>query len=305
MQRVLRKIISEYYDIFPSIINGETPSSKSKSSRTKLSRQQEIDKYQEKIGFNVIIMSPLAAGFGLNITEANHVIHYTRHWNPAKEQQATDRAYRIGQQKPVKVYYPMAIAPNKNFKTFDSVLDDLLRRKSNLASSTLFPTEQIEISKSDFLNSLTVPDQFSSIELSEIEDLDKLQPNVFKAAISVLVEKLNGGEVSLASVSQVNGVDIIVLNANQNFLIRVKQSVSKLGINCGQEVSYALPEYNKRNDCTFKPQVITNSHFDQSAIDFAKQYNIELIDRETIKKWIVNYPLKMDEIENKLKERLL
>ena len=140
MQRVLRKIITEYYDISPVIINGETPSSKSKSSRTKLSRQQEIDKYQEKVGFNVIIMSPLAAGFGLNITEANHVIHYTRHWNPAKEQQATDRAYRIGQQRPVKVYYPMAIAPSKSFKTFDTVLDELLERKSNLASSTLFPT---------------------------------------------------------------------------------------------------------------------------------------------------------------------
>ncbi|MBL0052891.1 MAG: SWF/SNF helicase family protein [Bacteroidetes bacterium] len=55
----------------------------------------------------------MAAGVGLNVTHANHVIHYTRHWNPAKEEQATDRAYRIGQEKDVHVYYPMAVFPDK------------------------------------------------------------------------------------------------------------------------------------------------------------------------------------------------
>lgn len=129
MQRVLRKTIHEYFSIHPVIINGETPTSKSKYDQSKLSRQQEIDKYQRIKGFNVIIMSPVAAGFGLNITEANHVIHYTRHWNPAKEQQATDRAYRIGQKKPVKVYFPFAVTPSRDFKTFDIILDELLQKK--------------------------------------------------------------------------------------------------------------------------------------------------------------------------------
>ncbi len=50
-------------------------------------------------GFNVLILSPRAAGVGLNITGANHVIHYTREWNPAIENQATDRVYRIGQKR--------------------------------------------------------------------------------------------------------------------------------------------------------------------------------------------------------------
>jgi hypothetical protein len=97
-------------------------------------------------------MSPIAAGFGLNITGANHVIHYTRHWNPAKENQATDRAYRIGQTKPVHVYYPMAIAPNEELKTFDIILNTLLENKSQLASNTLFPSEQIKINKDEFLD---------------------------------------------------------------------------------------------------------------------------------------------------------
>ena len=96
----------------------------------------------------VIIMSPVAAGMGLNVTAANHVIHYSRHWNPAKESQATDRAYRIGQTKDVYVYYPMAVT--SDIKTFDEILDDLLSRKTSLATSTIFPSERIEVKQEEF-----------------------------------------------------------------------------------------------------------------------------------------------------------
>ncbi|MGK0447358.1 MAG: SNF2 family DNA or RNA helicase [Polaribacter sp.] len=154
MQRVLRRVFLEIYNMNVPIINGDTPSSSNNASlkNGKLSRQQEVDKFQNQIGFNIIVMSPIAAGFGLNITGANHVIHYTRHWNPAKENQATDRAYRIGQTKPVHVYYPMAIAPNEELKTFDIILNTLLENKSQLASNTLFPSEQIKINKDEFLD---------------------------------------------------------------------------------------------------------------------------------------------------------
>ena len=60
----------------------------------------------------------------MNIQAANHVIHYLRHWNPAKEDQATDRAYRIGQTRDVYVYCPLTVAAD--FKTFDVKLDELL-----------------------------------------------------------------------------------------------------------------------------------------------------------------------------------
>ena len=96
----------------------------------------------------------------------------------------------------------------------------------------------------------------------------------------------------------------VLFKESKNLLVQVKQSISKLGISSGQEISYALPEYNKKHDCKFKPQVITNSYFNQSAIDLEKQHNIELIDRETIKKWISKNPLRIDEIDNKLKERI-
>ena len=78
-----------------------------------------------------MILSPDAAGVGLNITGANHVIHYTRLWNPAKENQATDRVHRIGQTRPVTVYYPIIVGDG--FHSVEERLDELLTEKKELA----------------------------------------------------------------------------------------------------------------------------------------------------------------------------
>ena len=92
------------------------------------SRKSIVDGFRNSEGFNVLILSPDVAGIGLTIVEANHVIHYGRWWNPAKESQATDRVYRIGQTKPVHVYYPIAVYPTGAFASFDEKLDELLKR---------------------------------------------------------------------------------------------------------------------------------------------------------------------------------
>lgn len=147
-QKMLQKLCNERYGIICKIINGDTPSIIKRHSFDRQTRQASINEFQAVDGFNVIIMSPVAAGMGLNVTAANHVIHYSRHWNPAKESQATDRAYRIGQTKDVYVYYPMAVT--SDIKTFDEILDDLLSRKTSLATSTIFPSERIEVKQEEF-----------------------------------------------------------------------------------------------------------------------------------------------------------
>lgn len=81
----------------------------------------------------------------MNIQAANHVIHYTRTWNPAKEDQATDRAYRIGQTRDVYVYYPVITA---EFVTFDMKLDKLLNWKRALSRDMLNGCG--ELSSADF-----------------------------------------------------------------------------------------------------------------------------------------------------------
>ena len=116
-----------------SIINGDTAAVPKKSDV--LSRKQLIAQFEEKPGFNILIMSPVAAGVGLTVVGANHVIHLERHWNPAKEAQASDRAYRIGQQRDVFIYLPALLHPE--FDSFDVHLDRLLRGKIDLKDAVV------------------------------------------------------------------------------------------------------------------------------------------------------------------------
>lgn len=103
-------------------------------------RMAIVDKFQEKNNqFDVLLLSPKAAGVGLTLTEATVVIHFTRWWNPAVEDQCTDRAYRIGQTKDVTVYYPMARHPVLNEGSFDYILDKILTSKRELSKEFLVP----------------------------------------------------------------------------------------------------------------------------------------------------------------------
>jgi SNF2 family DNA or RNA helicase len=86
-----------------------------------------------------MVLSPKAAGVGLTITAANHVIHLSRWWNPAVEDQCNDRVYRIGQSKPVTVHVPMAVHRSLGDRSFDANLDRLLESKRSLSRHMLAP----------------------------------------------------------------------------------------------------------------------------------------------------------------------
>ncbi|WP_051340450.1 DEAD/DEAH box helicase [Azospirillum halopraeferens] len=137
IQRALQRYIGEAFDLSVTVINGDTTA----QSASGQSRQARIDAFQASPGFNVIILSTTAVGFGVNVQAANHVIHFTRPWNPAKEDQATDRAYRIGQTKPVTVYCPTVVS--NEFVSFEAKLDLLLEAKRELARDMLNGSEDI------------------------------------------------------------------------------------------------------------------------------------------------------------------
>jgi SNF2-related domain/Helicase conserved C-terminal domain len=103
-----------------------------------------IERFTASPGFDVMILSPLAAGAGLNIQAANHVIHYGRWWNPAKEDQATARAYRLGQKRPVTVHYPLVTHPDPAHGGFDVKLDQLVSQKRAMARDFLTPIDEAE-----------------------------------------------------------------------------------------------------------------------------------------------------------------
>lgn len=136
MQDIIRDAVREKFDINPFIINGVTDR-----------RQEVVNQFNQKPGFDVMILSPKAAGTGLTITAANHVIHYTRWWNPAVENQATDRVYRIGQNKPVQVYYPIVTAEQSFLSsgTVEEIVHRILTEKQELASSIIVSSRKLEI----------------------------------------------------------------------------------------------------------------------------------------------------------------
>jgi hypothetical protein len=117
----------------PMVINGSVGTGE---------RQKRVDAFQAgEGGFDVMLLSPKAGGVGLTLTAANHVIHLSRWWNPAVEDQCSDRAYRIGQTRDVHIYYPMAINPDAPAHSFDLKLNELMTRKRELSRTMLMPME--------------------------------------------------------------------------------------------------------------------------------------------------------------------
>lgn len=307
-QKMLQKIIYDTFGIFTSIINGDTPTTKQLEGKSKLSRQQTIDRFQAEEGFNVIIMSPIAAGVGLNVTKANHIIHYTRHWNPAKEEQATDRAYRIGQQKDVFVYYPMAVFPDdmkdeegNKLKSFDEILDTLLNNKKALASNTLFPTEQAELTPDELFGNIFGTKTESKPKTLSITEIDRLHPNLFEASIASLY-KSQGFEVYLTPYSNDKGVDVVALKNGENYLIQAKQTKSLVGNEAIQEICTAKRYYEDKFKEEFKLLTITNNDYTSSATILAKSNDITLLNRGHLENLVTENSITIQDI-NKIESQ--
>lgn len=128
LQDLLRDFIFQTRGIWTERLNGQVEASH---------RLSLVNQFNAAVGFSVMILGPKAAGVGLNVVGANHVIHFTRHWNPALEEQATDRAYRIGQTRDVHVYLPIVCHPERT--SIEVHLDQLLQEKRAMAQELLAP----------------------------------------------------------------------------------------------------------------------------------------------------------------------
>lgn len=94
-------------------------------------RNRIVEAFQGEKYVPFIVLSVRAGGTGLNLTNANHVIHFDRWWNPAVENQATDRAYRIGQKKSVMVHKLVSSG------TIEEKIDELIHSKKELAENVI------------------------------------------------------------------------------------------------------------------------------------------------------------------------
>lgn len=139
MFEIFKKDIPNRFGIQLWTINGETPVAE---------RQQIVDRFNNLSGAAMLILNPKAAGTGLNITGANHVIHYNLEWNPALEDQSSARAYRRGQTKTVfiyRLYYT---------NTVEQVVNERIERKRDIASSAVVGNDGQSQDRADILRAL-------------------------------------------------------------------------------------------------------------------------------------------------------
>ncbi|MBF0156316.1 MAG: restriction endonuclease [Magnetococcales bacterium] len=293
LQRTLQRVVTERFGVTPDIINGDT----SASSGAANSRQKRIKAFQERGGFGVIILSPLAVGFGVNIQAANHVIHFTRTWNPAKEDQATDRAYRIGQSRDVHVYYPVVVA--KDFLTFDAKLDALLEWKRGLSTDMLNGTG--ELTPADF-GDLGAPgggsafgDEF--ITRTEVEALDA---DAFEAFCAILWSKHGYRNTRRTPRTGDGGVDVVAISGTEGVLIQCKSSSVEgkdLGWEAVKDVVAGAAGYAAQYPgVKFSRVAVTNRRFNETARAQAVVNDVELVDCSGLIKRLEKCPVKKMEL---------
>ena len=118
----------------------------------KARRDEMVAEFQSGEGPPVFLLSLKAGGTGLNLTAANHVIHLDRWWNPAVENQATDRAFRIGQKRSVQVHKLICTG------TLEEKIDDMIEQKKALANMVVSDGEGwlTELSTADLRDLFTL-----------------------------------------------------------------------------------------------------------------------------------------------------
>lgn len=129
------------YGIRTMFINGSIEPNK---------RQEIIDEFSKIDGSAILVLNPKAAGTGLNIISANHVIHYNLEWNPAVEDQASARAYRRGQKNKVFVYRLFYT------NTIEEVINDRIQLKRNISNVAVIGNHGSEKDKEDLIRALNL-----------------------------------------------------------------------------------------------------------------------------------------------------
>lgn len=122
MGELLCRFINQRFDEQPMFYNG---------SCSVKERESMVERFQNNHSDRIFVLTIKSAGVGLNLTAATHVIHFDLWWNPAVEAQATDRAYRIGQNRNVQVH--RFITRN----TFEERIDEMIQSKKHLADMTV------------------------------------------------------------------------------------------------------------------------------------------------------------------------
>jgi len=288
MQRILAEVLSARFGLMVRVINGSTPGqgrSSATTSRARQTRDRILTDFRGSRGFNVLVLSPFVAGVGITITEANHVFHYGRWWNPAVEAQATDRVYRIGQEREVHVYLPILRDPSGRIEaSFDERLDALLKRKGDLAEDFLAPRDSDETNAAELCQGLEADaPESSESSVLDMPDVDRLQPRDFEALAACLYEK-RGYRVVLTARSSDGGADVIAVKNNQALLIQAKHSRNRVSpdLSALEDLLGASDTYEPYLPTRARLHLVTNGIAAPSLRQRASEAGIAISDRDQL-----------------------
>jgi len=297
-QAALYYFLKETFGIRPYIINGDSQD-----------RQGYIDKFSSKPGFDVIILSTLTAGAGLNVTAANHVFHFTRAWNPSKEAQATDRAFRIGQERDVFVYCPTVVADD--FSTFEVRLDQLLKRKAGLAGATLDDgglTAMLNGAGNDASFKELVEEGGAGEAIPKryltMDDVDRMDGEAFEVFCCLLWNKQGFQATVTPKRGGDGGIDVVALKGREGELLQCKSSKSaEVGWDAIKEVTAGAARYQARFRGTkFRRVAVTNQAFTRAAVTQAEANQVSLVTRSRLEELMGAHPVSNHEFDEVLQD---
>lgn len=266
---------------------------------TPKARADMLTRFKMTPGFQVLIISPKAGGAGLNIVEANNVIHYTREWNPALERQATDRVYRMGQNKPVHVYYPTTSLSQKGMLSAEERLANILVSKRDLMDDFTVSASDHNITETELGSFSGNSDQGD--KPIKVENIHLLDPYSFECLIACLFEK-QGYEAHWCGQSGDQGADVLALHPTIPTLIQVKhtQTNKHLGTAAIKEVRGAKSHYESKLKRSLKLMAATNFRFHERAIQLAREGDpVELIEFSRIRDLLNQFTVTAKDIEIK------
>lgn len=287
MQHILKRVLNAEFGLDVQIINGQTSSA---GVRVRRRRIETIEEFSSGRGFDVMVLSPDVAGVGLTITAANHVFHFGRWWNPAREDQATDRTHRIGQEKTVYVYRLVASDPAGRFKTFDEHLDDLITERRRTSTQFLVPaSDDAEAAQNlgsrVFGDSVEEGDAEPRVVLKSAGDLEALSPERFEAFVAAWLNTQNE-KVFLTPYAGDAGVDVVALSDGEVIFVQVKHVARrgrKIAEDAVQQVRNGASHYLANvlppvlRERSPRISVVTNGRASRLFEAKAREYGIEFV----------------------------
>jgi HJR/Mrr/RecB family endonuclease len=266
-----------------------------------MQREQLFTDFQDADIPKVLLASIKAAGVGLNLTRANHVFHFDHWWNPAVANQATARAWRLGQTLPVFVHdiYTNDTVEERIYKIlsekqalFDEVIDDLSEKHTMVSFSDEDLYKIFDLEKPT-----TTERAKTSIEMPAeitVEKISRLSPNQFEQVVASYYEKLRF-KVEVTGGAHDQGVDIIarrISDIGEEYLI----------VQCKHYPTTTIgPSYIREVIGTRQSQpnatravLVTSGTFSEEAIRLADKNNIILIDGKDLVTLLNKYQILLN-----------